>query len=149
MGLGGEIVIVPDPRNTPHILDVIAKEKITIYPGVPAMYIAIINNAKAADYDLRSIKVCLSGGSALPMEVAQKFEEITGGKLVEAFGMSECSPAATVNPVFGEVRVGSIGLPIPSTEMAIVSLEADDDGTYKLLDVGRGRRTGHPRARRS
>ena len=95
MGLSSEIVIVPDPRNTPHILDVIAKERITIYPGVPAMYIAIINNAKAADYDLRSIKVCLSGGSALPMEVAQKFEEITGGKLVEAFGMSECSPAAT------------------------------------------------------
>ena len=97
--LAAEIVIVPDPRNTPHILDVIAKEKISVYPGVPAMYIAIINNAKAADYNLRSIKVCLSGGSALPVEVSQKFEEITGGKLVEAFGMSECSPAATVTGV--------------------------------------------------
>ena len=134
--LAAEIVIVPDPRNTPHILDVIAKERISIYPGVPAMYIAIINNAKAADYNLRSIKVCLSGGSALPVEVAQKFEEITGGKLVEAFGMSECSPAATINPVFGEVRVGSIGVPIPNTEMAIVTLEADANGKYGFLPVG-------------
>jgi long-chain acyl-CoA synthetase len=100
------------------------------------MYIAIINNPKVADYDLRSIKICLSGGAALPVEVAQKFDEITGGKLVEAFGMSECSPAATVNPVFGEVRVGSIGVPIPSTELAVVSLDADADGNYKFLEPG-------------
>lgn len=136
LGLQSEIVIVPDPRNTAHILDVISREKITIYPGVPGMYIAIINNPKVADYDLRSIKICLSGGAALPVEVAQKFDEITGGKLVEAFGMSECSPAATVNPVFGQVRTGSIGLPISSTELAIVSLETDDNGNYKILAPG-------------
>jgi len=136
LGLQAEIIIVPDPRNTAHILDVISREKITIYPGVPGMYIAIINNPKVADYDLRSIKICLSGGAALPIEVAQKFDEITGGKLVEAYGMSESSPAATVNPVFGQVRMGSIGLPISSTELAVISLEADDNGAYKFLAPG-------------
>ena len=75
--------MVPDPRQTEHILDVIQNEKITLYPGVPAMYIGIINNPKVHEYDLHSIKACLSGGSALPVEVAQKFEEITGGILVE------------------------------------------------------------------
>ncbi len=134
--LGGELVVVPDPRNTSHILDVIAHETISIYPGVPAMYIAVINHPKVADYNLRSIKICLSGGSALPVEVAQKFEEVTGGKLVEGYGMSESSPVATANPIYGEVRVGSIGLPIANTELAVVSLEPDEKGAYKFLDVG-------------
>mgnify|MGYP000927422025 CR=1 FL=1 len=80
VSIGSELVIVPDPRNTSHILEVIAHEHITLYPGVPAMYIALINHPKVADYNLRSITACLSGGSALPVEVAQKFEEITGGK---------------------------------------------------------------------
>ena len=134
--VAGELVVVPDPRNTIHILDVIAHERITLYPGVPAMYIAVINHPKVADYNLRSITACLSGGSALPVEVAQKFEEVTGGKLVEGYGMSESSPVTTANPIFGEVRVGSIGLPLPSTEISIVSLEPDENGKYKFLDLG-------------
>ncbi len=134
--LGGELVVVPTPRDTQHIMEVLQREKITLYPGVPTMYISIINHAKVADYDLRSIKVCLSGSAALPMEVAQKWEEITGGKLVEGFGMSECSPVATANPIFGQVRVGSIGVPLPSTECAIVSLETNDAGEYQFLATG-------------
>ena len=86
---GAEIVMVPDPRNTAHIIEVISKEKCSLYPGVPAMYIGLINHPKAKEFDMHSIKACLSGGSALPVEVAQKFEEITGGKLVEGFGMRQ------------------------------------------------------------
>jgi long-chain acyl-CoA synthetase len=134
--IASELVVVPDPRNTLHILDVISHERISLYPGVPAMYIAVINHPKVADYNLRSIKACLSGGSALPVEVAQKFEEVTGGKLVEGYGMSESSPVTTANPIFGEVRIGSIGLPLPSTEISIVSLEPDENGKYKFMDVG-------------
>lgn len=133
---GAEIVVVPNPRDTNHILEILAKEKITLYPGVPAMYIAIINHPRVTEYDLRSIKACLSGGSALPVEVAQKFDEITGGNLVEGFGMSECSPVATANPIMGKVKFGSIGLPIPSTEVAVVSLEPDESGHYKFLECG-------------
>jgi long-chain acyl-CoA synthetase len=133
---GAELVLVPDPRNTGHILEVIAKEKITMYPGVPAMYIGIINHPKVSEYNLHSIKACLSGGSALPVEVAQKFEQITGGKLVEGFGMTESSPVATANPIYGEVRTGSIGLPISSTVCAVCSLEPDENGNFKILDQG-------------
>ncbi|MFO7631619.1 MAG: long-chain fatty acid--CoA ligase [Caldilinea sp.] len=133
---GSEIVLVPNPRDTNHILDILAKEHITLYPGVPAMYIAIINHPRVTEYDLRSIKACLSGGSALPVEVAQKFDEITGGNLVEGFGMSESSPVATANPIMGRVKYGSIGIPISSTEVAIVSLEPDESGHYKFLEGG-------------
>ncbi|MBW7881836.1 MAG: long-chain fatty acid--CoA ligase [Caldilineaceae bacterium] len=134
--VGGELVLVPDPRDTNHILETIARENITLYPGVPAMYIAIINHPRVAEYNLRSIKACLSGGSALPVEVAQKFEEITGGKLVEGYGMSESSPVTAANPIFGRTKVGSIGVPISSTELAVVSLEPDEDGKYKFLGTG-------------
>ncbi len=131
-----EVVMVPDPRNTAHIIEVIGHEKISLYPGVPAMYIGIINHPKAKEFDLHSIKACLSGGSALPVEVAQQFEALTGGKLVEGFGMTECSPVATANPIYGQVRAGSIGLPISSTICAVCALEPEADGTFKLLGVG-------------
>jgi len=136
IAIGGELVVVPDPRDTNHILEILAREHITLYPGVPAMYIAIINHPRVTEYNLRSIKACLSGGSALPVEVAQKFDEITGGNLVEGFGMSECSPVATANPIMGRVKYGSIGLPIPSTEVQIVALEPDESGHYKVLAPG-------------
>jgi long-chain acyl-CoA synthetase len=133
---GAELVVVPNPRDTNHILEILAKEHITLYPGVPAMYIAIVNHPHVTEYNLRSIKACLSGGSALPVEVAQKFDEITGGNLVEGFGMSESSPVATANPISGKVKYGSIGIPISSTEVAIISLEPDESGKYKFLGTG-------------
>ncbi len=71
----------------------------------------------------------------MPVEVATKFEAITGGRLVEGYGLSESSPVACANPIFGYRKVGSIGTPISDTRMAIVSLEPDDDGNYKELDV--------------
>ena len=133
--LGGELVLAPDPRNTLQILKIIAHEKITVYPGVPAMYIAILNHPQVADYDLRSVRVCLSGGAPLPAEVAQKFEEVTGGTLVEGYGMSESSPLTAGNPVFGRTKIGSVGMPFPSTELAIIALEPDEQGTTRFLDV--------------
>jgi long-chain acyl-CoA synthetase len=136
LNLGGELLLAPDPRNTLHLLDIIAREKVTVYPGVPAMYIAIINHPKVGEFDLHSIRVCLSGGASLPAEVAQKFEAVTGGKLVEGYGMSETSPLTAGNPVFGRTKIGSVGMPFPSTELAIVALEADEQGKPQFLDVG-------------
>ena len=100
------------------------------------MYIAIINHPKVADYDLHSIRVCLSGGAPLPAEVAQKFEEVTGGKLVEGYGMSKSSPLTAGNPVFGQTKTGSVGMPFPSTELALIALESDEQGEARFLDVG-------------
>ncbi len=103
------------PRDVNHIPRVIHNEKISMYPAVPAMYAAINNHPKVSKYDLHSVKACVSGGSSLPVEVATQFEKITGGRLVEGYGLSECSPLACGNPVHGERRVGSIGVPVPNS----------------------------------
>lgn len=133
---GAELVLVPDPRNTAFIIEVIERESITLYPGVPAMYIGIINHPKVKEFNLHTIKACLSGGAALPVEVAQKFEALTGGKLVEGFGMTESSPVVTANPLYGEARAGSIGLPVSNTEVSICALEPDENGEFKILAQG-------------
>lgn len=133
---GGEVIVVPDPRNTDHVLEIIHREKPTQYPGVPAMYIGIINHPKVQEYDLRSVKVCLSGGAALPVEVQEKFGEITGGRLVEGYGLTETSPVACANPVYGKRKSGSIGLPISSTDVEIVALEPAADGSWPRVKPG-------------
>lgn len=134
--IGAEVVIVPDPRNTDHVLQVIHQERVSLYPGVPAMYVAIVNHPKVKEFDLRSVKACLSGASALPVEVAQQFQKITGGRLVEGYGLTECSPVACANPLQGEARVGSIGVPISNTSVEIVALEPDSEGNHRKLEPG-------------
>ena len=136
MRKAGKLVQVLDPRDTTHILEVIAHERITVYPAVPAMYISILNHPQVKNYDLRSVRVCLSGGAPLPAEVAQRFDAVTGGRLVEGYGMSESSPLSAGNPVFGETRPGSVGLPFPGTELAVVALEPDELGRYAFVAVG-------------
>ncbi len=131
-----ELVLVPDPRDVNHILETIYHERISIYPAVPAMYASINNHPKVDDYDLHSVKACVSGGSSLPVGVANQFEKITGGQLVEGYGLSESSPLACGNPIFGARRIGSIGLPVPNTRAIIVSLEPDAEGNFTELPVG-------------
>ena len=133
---GAEMIIVPDPRNTEHVLQIIDREKVSIYPGIPAMYVGINNHPKVKEYNLRSIKACLSGAAALPVEVANQFEAITGGKLVEGFGMTECSPVVAANPLFGKRKIGSIGLPVPNTEVAVVARTPGAEGNYAFLAQG-------------
>ncbi len=133
---GGELIIVPDPRQTEHILEIIHRERVSLYPGIPTMYTAIINHPKVQEYNLRSVKACLSGGMALPVHVQQKFEEITGGKLVEGYGLTETSPVALANPINGLRKSGSIGFPVSSTEVSIVSLDANAEGGYDVVKPG-------------
>jgi long-chain acyl-CoA synthetase len=134
---GGELIVTPDPRQTQHILEIIHREKVSLYPGIPTMYTAIINHPKVQEYDLRSVKACMSGGMALPVHVQQKFEEITGGKLVEGYGLTETSPVLVGNPINGLRKAGSIGLPVSSTEVAIVSLDKNAEGGYDRVEVGK------------
>ena len=115
------------------ILKAIDKYKVTLFPGVPTMYVAVNNYPQIKKYDLKKIKLCISGAAPLPLEVAKKFEEITaGGRLVEGYGLSECSPVTHANPIFGERREGSIGLPMPLTDARIV-----DPETGETLAAGR------------
>ncbi len=105
----------------------IDKYKPTIFPGVPALYIAFINHPDVHKHDLRSIKACLSGAAPLPQEVQTGFEMLTQGRLVEGYGMTESSPLTHANPLNGERRAGSIGVPVPSTEARIVNPENADE----------------------
>lgn len=121
--LEGRTVVMelrPDPTE---ILKLIRKYRPTEFPGVPALYQAINHHPKTPRYDLRSVRVCISGSAPLPLDVARKFEAITGGRLVEGYGLTEASPVTHANPIRGERREGSIGLPFPSTDQRIVDLE--------------------------
>jgi long-chain acyl-CoA synthetase len=104
-------------------LKVIAKEKPTLFPGVPRLYIAINEGKETPKYDLNSIRACFSGAAPLPMAVAEKFESITGSTIVEGYGLTETSPIASANPIVGKRKAGSIGLPVPDTDFKIVDLE--------------------------
>ncbi len=122
---GGRMVMVPDPRDRKDVLTSIEKYQVGLFPGVPAMYIAINNNPEviAGKYNLKSIKVCLSGAAPLLVETKETFEKLTGGKLVEAFGLTEALVATHANPILGENRAGSIGIPLPNVDARIVDTE--------------------------
>ena len=124
---GCELVIVPNPRPIDNVMRVIDHERATTFPGVPAMYIGVINNPKVNEFDLRSVKVCISGSSALPREVQHRFHELTGGKLVEGYGLTEASPVTHCNPINGDNREGSIGLPYPDTDAKLIDLSTGAD----------------------
>ena len=126
---GSAMVMIPNPRDLKDVLTSIDKYHPTLYPGVPAMYNAINNHPDvlAGKYDLGSIKACISGSAPLLRETKVKFEELTGGKLVEGFGLTESLVATHGNPILGENRIGSIGLPFPSIDSRIISL--DDEVT--------------------
>jgi long-chain acyl-CoA synthetase len=119
------LVMIVDPRDMSDVISSIAKYRPTLYPGVPAMYNAINNNPDvlAGKVDVSSIKACISGSAPLLRETKEKFEELTGGRLVEGYGLSEAPTATHCNPLYGETRTGSIGIPLPDVDSRIVDLE--------------------------
>ncbi len=122
---GAALLLIPNPRVLPHILKSINKHHPTLYPGVPALYISLINHPDIGQYNVSSIKACISGAAPLPVEVQQKFQALTGGRLVEGYGLSEATPVTHANPIYGENRIGTIGLPFPSTDAKIMDIETE------------------------
>jgi long-chain acyl-CoA synthetase len=120
-------VIVPDPRDIKGLLKVIDRQRPTLVPGVPALYAALANHPAVAKgkYDLTSIKQCMSGAAGLPPEVQRRFQEVTGGRLVEGYGLSETSPVTHANPLATQDRIGTIGIPFPDTDARIVDEETE------------------------
>jgi long-chain acyl-CoA synthetase len=104
-------------------LKALEKEKATLFPGVPRIYIAINEAKETKDHDLSSIRACFSGAAPLPVAVAEKFEGITGGRLVEGYGLTETSPVTHINPIYGKRKFGTIGLPITDTDCKVVDLD--------------------------
>jgi long-chain acyl-CoA synthetase len=121
--LGAELVVVPNPRPIDGVMKAIDKERATVFPGVPTMYIGIINHPDVGKYDLKSVKACISGAAPLPMDVQTKFGEITGGRLVEGYGLTEAAPVTHCNPIYGQRKAGSIGVPFPDVEAKIMDYD--------------------------
>lgn len=123
---GYKMILLPkfDPETT---LKTIQKQKPTLFPGAPTIYIGLLNHPELKNYDLSSIDSCLSGSAPLPVEVQQQFEDVTGGKLVEGYGLTESSPVTHSNFLWDKERIkGSVGVPWPSTDAAIFSLETGE-----------------------
>jgi long-chain acyl-CoA synthetase len=135
--ISSSMVMIPNPRDLKDVLDSIQKYKATIFPGVPTMYNAINNHKDVLEgkYNLSSIKACISGSAALMRDTKDKFEKLTGGKLVEGFGMSEAPTATHCNPLYGENPEGSIGLPLPDIDCRIISLE-DEVTVMPVGEIG-------------
>ncbi len=122
--VGGLIILIPDPRDIKGVIKQIHRNRVTTFFGVPTLFISMLNHPAIKKYDLRSVRVCVSGAAPLPMEVKKRWEEITGGKLVEGYGLSETSPVTHVNPLYGLNKPGSIGIPVSDTYAVVV----DNDG---------------------
>lgn len=122
---GAAMVLVPK-FMVRQVLKLIHDTKPSIFPGVQTMYVAINNHPDVAKYDLKSIKACISGAGALHAEVQRKFEQLTGGYLVEGYGLTEASPVTHCNPLRGVRKVGCIGVPLPGTDARIMDLETGE-----------------------
>ena len=119
---GAEMILLPR-YDRDQTLKAIHDKHPTLFPAVPTIYTSINEAPKLDKYDLSSISFCISGGAPLPLDVKTRFEKLTGCRLVEGYGLSECSPVATCNAINGVNKEGSIGLPVPGTEIAIHDIE--------------------------
>lgn len=127
-------LLIPDARDLGTLLKVIDHHRPTFFPGVPTLYAAIgrHRHVLSGKYDVSSINWCISGAAALAPEVKRKFDELTGGQLVEGYGLSEASPVTHANPLDGTAETGYIGYPLPSTDCRVV----DEDTETQVLPVG-------------
>ncbi|MBU0714489.1 MAG: long-chain fatty acid--CoA ligase [Verrucomicrobia bacterium] len=130
--------MVPLSRFDPlHVAKMIAAERITLFMGVPSMYVALLRLPDAVVPHFETLKFCVSGGAALPVAVMREFETRFGKKIYEGDGPTECSPVTCVNPIGGRTKSGTVGLPVPDVEMKIVDEQGQDvpDGTIGEICV--------------
>ncbi len=127
--LGAANVLIPNPRDVPAIIRSVLRHRITLFPAVPATYQAICQYPDIQKLDLSSIKLCETGSAPLPVEVLHRFEELTGAKISEGYGLTETSPVTHSNPLYGTRKPGSIGVPLPDTDARVV--DAEDGITVK------------------
>ena len=124
MLVGGTLILVP--RFDPEMVLKATKHKPRLFPGAPIMYQTLAHHPEIGKFDLSSIEACISGAAPLAPEVQRDFEAVTGGRVVEGYGLTEASPVTHCNPVHGERRLGTIGLPFPSTEARVADLESGE-----------------------
>jgi long-chain acyl-CoA synthetase len=121
--VGAKMILIANPRDIPAVMDDVAGEKGTLFAGVNALFNRINNHPKVNTFDLSSVKYALSGAGPLAEEVQNKFESLTGAKIVEGYGLTEASPVTHANPLEGRRKIGSVGFAFPNTDCRIVSSE--------------------------
>lgn len=119
---GSTIIAVPK-FQVDEFLKLLHKSRPTIFPGVPTIFVAIVNHPKITEFDLSSIRFCITGSAPMPVEILTQFEKMTGSVILEGFGLSESSPVTHVNPIGGVRKPGSIGLPVSDTDARLVPLD--------------------------
>ncbi len=122
LAVGGSMILLPR-FEAKGLLRAIHKKRPTAMPAVPTLFTALLNRPDLDDYDLSSIRFCISGGAPLPLEVRKAFEAKTGARVLEGYGLSETSPVTCANPVHRPSKDGSVGLPFPQTDCRIVSID--------------------------
>jgi long-chain acyl-CoA synthetase len=134
VGSGACLTLLPrfDPGKA---LEVIQRDRVTVFQGVPTMYMALLNHARHGDYDVSSLRVCVSGGASLPVEVLRGFEERFHCPILEGYGLSETSPVASFNHPELERKPGSIGTPIEGVEMRLVDPHGADVPTGEVGEI--------------
>jgi long-chain acyl-CoA synthetase len=131
---GGTLVLLP--RYTPEdVLEAVQKERITIFPGSPTVFTGLLAHPRFAGTDWRSVHTCYSGAAALPEQTLKRWREAVGAPVYEGYGQTEAGPVLSFNPVRGPVKPGSVGVPVPGTEIEIVDVET---GTRVLPAGERG-----------
>lgn len=135
VNMGAKLTCVFNPREAHELIEAIEATKVTIFPGVAALYNNLNNYKGIEKHDLSSIKYCLSSAGALPLEVLNTFESLTGAKLREAYGLTEMSPAVTANPFEGKFKVGTIGMPFPNTDVKICDKEGNTLGIGEVGEI--------------
>ena len=123
--VGAKNVLITNPRDMPAFIKEMNNHKFTVITGVNTLFNGMLNHPSFAQVDFSSLKVAVGGGMAVQKSVALKWKEVTGVPLVEGYGLTEASPVLSANPIDGREKIGSIGLPMPSTEVSIF----DENGT--------------------
>ncbi|RFU64773.1 long-chain-fatty-acid--CoA ligase [Peribacillus glennii] len=118
-----------------NVLENIKTYKPTFFPGVPKMYNAFVNHPKADQYGLDCLKMCSCGSAPLPVEIIKRFEELTGTRIAEGFGLSESSPSTHRNPAYGKKKIGSIGIPVPQTDCIIIDENDNELGPNSVGEL--------------
>ena len=129
------LALVPNPRDIDDVLATIRKVRPAFFTGVPTLFTALLNHPDVREgrADFSSIRVCFSGASALMAETRRRFEELTGGRIIEGYSLTEGMMACMVNPVRGTVKTGSVGMPLPDVDVLIV--DADDPARVLETDA--------------
>lgn len=130
--LGATIVLIPNPRDIPALIKNIVKHRVTLFPGVPAHFHAINNTPDIGKLDLTCVKGCFSGSAPLPGDTMRRFEELSDSVIFEGYGLTETSPATHVNPMLGNRKIGTVGMPLPDTDAKVVDVDDPD----RELEVG-------------